>query len=179
MRVKKKLLLHVCCAPCGTHVVEEIRSSFILKAYFYNPNIHPEEEYRLRVSEFCRFASLGGLEIIEGSYESEDWFRAVKGYENEPEGGERCRICYSQRIEKTAILARQMDYGFFATSLTVGPTKKADLINEIGQSLGRQYGLEFLRADFKKRGGFKKSCELSKRFNLYRQNYCGCTFSKK
>lgn len=179
MREKKKLLLHACCAPCATYVVEEMRSSFRVEAHFYNPNIHPEEEYRLRLSEFRRYASLVQLTIVEGAYETDKWFQAVKGYENEPEGGARCTICYSGRIEQAAILARQMDCHFFATTLTVGPGKKAALINEIGESIGKQYGLEFLKVDFKKHNGFKKSCELSKQFNLYRQNYCGCAFSRK
>ena len=176
---EKKVLLHVCCAPCTTHVVQELESSFTVRAYFFNPNIHPEKEYYLRLSEFRRYASLTGIEIIEGKYDTKDWFAAVEGYEGEPEGGERCRLCYLHRIRKTAVLAGKMRYDFFATTLTTGPTKKADVINEIGRAAGEECGVEFLCADFKKRGGFEKSCELSKQFALYRQNYCGCTFSKR
>ena len=176
-----KLLLHVCCAPCATYVVQELKPSF---AYFYNPNIHPEEEYLLRLSEFRRYASIVGLDFTEGEYDTEHWFRIVRGYENEPEGGKRCEICYRDRLEKTAILAKELSnteektYTHIATTLTVGPTKKAGIINEIGEKVAKNYGLEFVSGDFKKHDGFKISCELSKQFNLYRQKYCGCIFSR-
>ena len=176
---KRKLLLHVCCAPCAAQVVSELHDDFALTGFFYNPNIHPEQEYRLRLSEFRRYALSSGLEIIEGQYDKPEWFRAAAGYEDEPEGGERCRICFSKRIEKTASAAKEMGYCFFATTLTIGPAKSADVINEIGEGAGKKYGLQFLSADFKKRDGFRKSCELSRKYNLYRQNYCGCVFSMK
>ena len=174
MTEKKTLLLHVCCAPCATYVVQELKaSSFTLKALFYNPNIHPEKEYRVRLAEVCRYASLIDLEITEGQYEQDAWFRAVKGYEAEAEGAKRCEICFFQRLEKTAILAKETGCNFFATTLTVGPAKDAHLINRVGEMVAEEYGIRFFNADFKKRDGFKKSCELSKQFDLYRQNYCG------
>ena len=171
-----KLLLHVCCAPCSTYVVEELKPSL---AYFYNPNIHPEEEYLLRLSEFRRYASVVGLESIEGPYDTENWFNVIKGYEGEPEGGKRCEICYRERIEKTALIAKERGCTHIATTLTVGPGKKASIINEIGERVTGAYGLKFISGDFKKHDGFKISSQLSKEFNLYRQKYCGCIFSKK
>ena len=158
--------------------MQELKVSFRLKAFFYNPNIQPEEEYSLRLSEFRRYASLVNLEIIEGRYEQDAWFHAVRGYEAEPEGGKRCEICFRERLEKTAAIAKEIGYNFFATTLTVGPGKRADIINEVGERAAKKCGIKFLSADFKKHDGFKKSCELSKQFNLYRQKYCGCIFSK-
>ncbi len=171
-----KLLLHVCCAPCATYVVQELKPPL---AYFYNPNIHPKEEYLLRLSEFRRYASITGLEFIEGPYDTENWFNVIRGYENEPEGGKRCEICYRERLEKAALIAKEKGYTHIATTLTIGPTKKASVINEIGEKIAEVYGLKFISGDFKKRDGFKISCELSKQFNLYRQKYCGCLFSKR
>ena len=171
-----KLLLHVCCAPCAVYVVQELKPSL---AYFYNPNIHPEEEYLLRLSEFRRYASIVGLEVIEGPYDTENWFNAIRGYEGEAEGGKRCEICYRERLEKTALAAKEKGYTHIATTLTIGPSKKANIINEIGEKAAEVYGLKFVSGDFKKCDGFKISCELSKQFSLYRQKYCGCTFSKR
>ena len=170
-----KLLLHICCAPCATYVVEELKPSL---AYFYNPNLQTHEEYLLRLSEFRRYASIVGLEFIEGPYDKENWFSIVKGYEEEPEGGKRCEICYRERLEKTAFIAKERDYTHIATTLTVGPTKKASMINEIGEKVAEGCGLKFISGDFKKHDGFKISCQLSKDLNLYRQKYCGCIFSK-
>jgi len=170
-----KLLLHVCCAPCATYVVDKLKPA---SAYFYNPNVQPEEEYLLRLSEFRRYASVVGLDFIEGAYDTADWFSAVDGYEGEREGGRRCELCYRKRLEKTAAVAKEKGYTHIATTLTVGPNKDAGIINEIGKKAAGVYGVEFCSGDFKKQDGFKISCRLSKEFGLYRQDYCGCIYSR-
>jgi len=175
--MKPDLLLHICCAPCATRVVELLRSDFEVHGFFYNPNIHPEEEYRRRLEAVRKYAEAVGLDWEEGPYEPEEWFQYVRGYEDEPEGGARCPLCYRLRLEETARRARELGFGYFATTLTVGPKKKARVINPIGRELGFKYGPTFVGGDFKKGEGFKRSVALSRRFGLYRQNYCGCTFS--
>ncbi len=170
-----KLLLHVCCAPCATHVIEMLKEDFELTAYFYNPNIHPEEEYRLRLENLKKL----GVAFIEGKYDVDAWFNATKGYENEPEGGARCELCYRIRMEEAARFAKENGHIHFATTLTISPHKNARVINSIGEGLSKKYGVKFYSADFKKRNGFKKSVELSKKHGLYRQSYCGCVFSMR
>lgn len=150
-----------------------------MTAFFYNPNIHPLEEYKNRQDEIKRLSEKWKLPIIAGSYEMDSWFEAVKGYEEEPEGGKRCEICYRLRLEKTAQKAKDRNIGFFGTTLSISPLKKAAVINRIGKELQRNLGVNFYEADFKKKDGFKISCQISQKEGLYRQNYCGCIFSRK
>lgn len=174
-----KLLLHVCCAPCSTHVINELKKEYSLTAYFYNPNIHPEVEYSARLDEMRSYARRMGLKLLEGSYDVYGWFNATKGYENEKEGGRRCEICYALRMEGTASLAKENNFDYFATTLSISPHKKSEVINSIGEKLAEKYGVKFHSADFKKRDGFKKSVEMCKELGLYRQSYCGCIFSRE
>lgn len=171
---KPKLLLHVCCAPCATYAIETLKEVFELAAYFYNPNIHSEEEYRLRLENLKKL----GVTFVEGKYDIDVWFNATKGYESEPEGGARCEICYRLRMEEAARFAKENNFAFFATTLTISPHKNARIINSIGGELSKKYGVKFYSADFKKKNGFKKSVELSRKHGLYRQRYCGCVFSR-
>ena len=174
-----KLLLHACCAPCFSTPVKRLRGSFLLTAFYCNPNIHPEEEYALRLSEFRRYAADEDTEILEAPYEPEKWFRAVKGLEDEKEGGPRCEICFRLRIEETAKKAKTLSIGRIGTTLTAGPQKKTDSINKIGEQIAEKYDLTFLKEDFKKKDGFRISLEACKKLNIYRQNYCGCVFSRR
>lgn len=183
---KPKLLLHSCCGPCSTAVVERLTDEFDVTVFFYNPCITDEEEYRLRLKTqmdfICRFnrENMGTIKVYfkEGSYRPTEYFDAVKGLEGEPEGGARCSVCFKQRLEKTAETAGMSGYDYFGTTLTVSPHKNYKLISEIGRELALRYGLTFVDRDFKKKDGFKRSIELSKKYDLYRQNYCGCEYSK-
>jgi len=145
--------------------------------FFYNPNIHPEEEYVRRLKEVQGWSNKIGLELIEGEYNHQNWQEAIKGLEAEREGGKRCIICYSLRLEKIAELASKQGYNSFATTLTISPHKKAENINPIGQKLAEEYQLEFIARDWKKQDGYKHACELSKAEGFYRQSYCGCEYS--
>ncbi|RLG58102.1 MAG: recombinase [Candidatus Hydrothermarchaeota archaeon] len=175
----EKLMLHACCAPCATHVVKVLREKYEVIVYFYNPNIHPEEEYHLRMKNMIKLAELYDFPLIIGDYDVELWFERIKGFEKEKEGGERCKLCFELRLEKTAKLAKELGMPIFATTLTISPHKNAEVINSIGKKIAKKYNIKFFEADFKKKNGFKKSVEESKRLNLYRQNYCGCIFSKR
>lgn len=183
---KPKLLLHSCCGPCSTAVVERLTDEFDVTVFFYNPCITDEEEYRLRLKTqmdfICMFnrENMGTIKVYfkEGSYRPTEYFDAVKGLEGEPEGGARCSVCFKQRLEKTAETAGMSGYDYFGTTLTVSPHKNYKLISEIGRELALRYGLTFVDRDFKKKDGFKRSIELSKKYDLYRQNYCGCEYSK-
>jgi predicted adenine nucleotide alpha hydrolase (AANH) superfamily ATPase len=175
---KKKMLLHACCAPCSPHVIELLRREFKVAIFFYNPNIHPLEEYQRRLQEIQNFCRKQEIELTEGKYETDNWFSLIKGLEDENEGGKRCILCYQMRLAKTAHWAQVNDYTHFSTTLTISPHKKATVINQIGRELQKKHSVVFYEADFKKQDGFKKSCELSKQFGFYRQNYCGCMFSK-
>ncbi len=172
-----KLLLHVCCAPCATHCVNVLSRQFDVTAYFYNPNIYPPEEYELRFREVVRYAGQINLKLFTGGYDSRQWAEAVKGYENEREGGQRCSLCYKIRLAGAAQFARAQNIEYVATTLTVSPHKRADVINPIGEGVAEKYGLRFYGSDFKKNDGFKLSCQMSRELGLYRQNYCGCVFS--
>ena len=174
---RKQLLLHVCCAPCAPHVIELLQQEFALTAFFYNPNIHPQEEYARRLAEVERYCRERAIALVTGEYDTDRWFSAVQGMEELPEGGLRCERCYRFRLEKTAQTAQARDMGHCATTLTVSPYKKATVINRIGRAAGEQYDRIFHEADFKKHDGFKKSCELSRHYNFYRQTYCGCIYS--
>lgn len=174
---KKKLLLHCCCAPCSSACLERLAGSFEISVLFYNPNIE-DEEYFKRKAELVRFIrETGYAEIIDCDHDTSEFYSAVKGLESEKEGGARCKVCFKLRLEKTAEIAKQNNFDYFSTTLTLSPLKNAPLINEIGESLQTEK-VKWLYCDFKKRGGYLRSLELSKKHNLYRQNYCGCVFSR-
>ncbi len=177
---KPSLLLHACCAPCSSYVLEYLASHFNITLFFYNPNIYPEDEYKKRLDELKRLVREMKLNIkvLEEHYVPDEFFEISKGLENIPEGGERCRKCYRLRLQKTAEAAKADRYDFFCTTLSISPHKNAECINEIGNELSKDYGTAFLPSDFKKKNGYKRSIELSKKYNLYRQNFCGCIFSK-
>ena len=176
------LVLHCCCAPCSTYVLKYLAQYFIIKILFYNPNISPKEEYEKRVAEIRRLISemefLHPVDLVEGAYRPEDFYAMAKGLEDVPEGGERCFKCYRLRMEAAAKLAQEGGYDYFTTTLSISPLKNAGKINEIGQELAQIYKVEHLPSDFKKKNGYKRSIELSAEYELYRQNYCGCAFSK-
>jgi len=176
---KPKILLHICCVGCGVYVAQELKNDYEPILYFYNPNIYPADEYQKRLEEAKKIAKKFKLKIISRKYDHEQWLKKIKGREYDPERGGRCLICYKERLEETAILAKRMNFSFFATTLTTSPHKDATAIIRIGQEVGRKYGVGFLEKDFKKRDGFKKSACLAKDLGLYRQNYCGCEFSRK
>lgn len=177
-----RLLLHGCCAPCSSYCLVYLSEYFDITVLFYNPNINSETEYRKRAEELKRFINnvqfSKKVDYIELDYMSEDFYDTVKGMEKCKEGGERCFSCYKLRLEKTAELAMDNNYDYFCTTLSISPLKNAAKINEIGYELQDKYGVKWLPSDFKKKNGFKKSVELSEQYNLYRQNYCGCVFSK-
>lgn len=181
--VVPKLLLHACCAPCSSYCLEYLSQFFEIIVFYFNPNISSKEEYEYRLQEEKRLISLmsfkNSVSIIEGEYNPADFFSAVKGLENEPEGGKRCAKCFKLRLEAAAETAKRLNADYFATTLTISPLKNAQLINTIGEQLGKEYGVSWLFSDFKKREGYKRSIVLSKKYELYRQNYCGCIFSKR
>ena len=178
-----KLLLHVCCAPCSSYCLEYLSQYFDITVYYYNPNISKKEEYEYRLSEEKRFISIKEfkypVKLTDSEYCPEDFFRAVKGFENETEGGLRCRECFKLRLEATAKKAKAEGFDYFTTTLTISPLKNAALLNEIGAEMAERYGVSWLYSDFKKKEGYKRSIELSREYQLYRQNYCGCVFSKR
>ncbi|MFC1613070.1 epoxyqueuosine reductase QueH [Patescibacteria group bacterium] len=174
----KKILLHCCCAPCAAYVSELLGLTYDVSLFFYNPNIHPESEYQLRLKEIEHFAHFKEMNLIIGDYNVSEWLQDIKGYENEPECGKRCNICYYERFKKTAKVARRKKFDVWGTTLSISPHKDAEAINKIGRELKNKYKIDFLEADFKKNDGFKRSLELSNQYNFYRQNYCGCLFSQ-
>lgn len=173
----KKMLLHSCCGPCSTHVIETLINEYDLTIFYYNPSIFPSAEYQKRLQEQKRYAKIKGINVIEGKYDEDEFLSRVRGHEGDAEGGGRCAICFEMRLTETALRAKEGSFDIFATTLTVSPHKNAELINAIGKRVGEEYDIEFLPSNFKKADGYKKSVELSKRFGLYRQNYCGCRFS--
>lgn len=176
---KKRLLLHICCAPCSTSVILRLSPEYDVYGFFYNPNIDIETEYNLRKSEMENLAKIYITPMIYGEYDVEKWRESVKGLEDELEGGRRCEVCFRKRLKKTAQVAMKEGFDLFCTTLTVSPFKNANLINRIGKEIEQETGCIYLESNFKKKDGFKKSVELSKKYNLYRQDYCGCSFSKK
>lgn len=180
---RPKLLLHSCCAPCSTAVIERLVEFFKVDVYYYNPNIEPKEEYLKRLEEQRRLikqtAFAENIGLICGEYDNEEFRRTVIGMENEPEGGIRCVSCIKMRMEKTAQVAREMGYEYFTTTLSVSPHKNAKNINDIGMKLQEKYGVKYLFGDFKKKNGYRRSIELSNEYSLYRQDYCGCLFAKR
>ena len=179
---KKTLLLHACCAPCSSAVLERIAEYFDITILYYNPNITEKEEYEKRLQELEKFVNeinLDNIKVMPGRYEPEEFFEMSKGLEQEKERGKRCYQCYRLRLEETAKIAEQQNFDFFTTTLSISPYKNSKWLNEIGADLDKKYKSTYLYADFKKKNGYKRSIELSKQYNLYRQDYCGCIYSKK
>lgn len=174
---RPRLALHSCCAPCSSHVLSCLKEYFDITLYYYNPNIHPLTEYEKRLSEQLRLCEILGIKSVQCEYDPHTFFERTAGMENEPEGGARCTECFKLRLEKTAQYAKRDNIGLVTTTLTVSPHKNAELINEIGKRVSEKYGLEWLPSDFKKKNGYLDSINLSKKYDLYRQNYCGCIFS--
>ncbi|MDD2207797.1 MAG: epoxyqueuosine reductase QueH [Bacilli bacterium] len=173
-----RLLLHSCCAPCSSSVIEKLKGEFSLAILFYNPNIEPYAEYTKRKEEQIKLLKKFNIDYLEIDYLNEEFKNKVIGFEKEKEGGKRCHLCYELRLEKAAELAKKYNFNFFTTTLTVSPYKNSKIINEIGKNLEEKYQVKYLISDFKKEDGYKKSIELSKKYNLYRQNYCGCLYGK-
>lgn len=179
------LFLHSCCAPCSSYCLEYLSEYFEITVFYYNPNIFPAEEYEERVNEqerlICEMNEAGvkhPIHLVKGEFRPEVFYEAVKGLEKEPEGGARCTECFKLRLEESARLAKEVGYDYFTTTLTISPLKDAERLNRIGEEMGERYGVKFLNSDFKKKNGYKRSTELSKEHDLYRQNYCGCVYSK-
>lgn len=177
------LLLHSCCAPCSSACLEYLNKHFNITIYYYNPNIFPKTEFDKRLDEEKRLVSEMPLEnnvdVIEGYYDYNEFLEIAKGLETVPEGGARCFKCYKLRLEKTAKLAKEKGFDYFCTTLSISPLKNSQKINEIGYEVAEEYGVKWLPSDFKKKEGYKRSIELSKEYDLYRQNFCGCVFSKR
>ncbi|MBQ4542080.1 MAG: epoxyqueuosine reductase QueH [Clostridia bacterium] len=180
---KKKILLQSCCAPCSTAVIERLAEGFDITILYYNPNIYPEEEYLKRKNEELKYINIYNaknedkIKFLDCDYESDEFYARTKGFENEREGGARCAICFRLRLEKTAKLAKSNGFDIFGTTLTVSPHKNAEIINAIGKELQREFDIDYLESNFKKQNGYKRSVELAKENDLYRQNYCGCEFA--
>jgi len=176
------LVLHSCCAPCSSAVLERLNEAFELLVYYYNPNISPEEEFRHRAQEQQRLIQAMPLSddvrMVEGEYDPQRFYELVRGHEADPEGGERCGICFEMRLRKTAEYARSVGAQYFTTTLSISPLKNAQRLNDLGTAIAREYGIRYLRSDFKKKDGYRRSCVLSEEYGLYRQDFCGCVFSK-
>ena len=177
------LLLHTCCAPCSSYVLEYLSKYFKITVYYYNPNINTLDEFKKRADEQIRLINEMKLQnpvkYIITEYDNSEFESVIQGLKDEPEGGSRCFKCYKLRLEKTCKYAKYNNYDYFTTSLSISPYKNSDKLNEIGESLEKEYNIKYLQADFKKKDGYKKSIEFSKIYNLYRQDYCGCIYSKK
>ena len=180
---KPTLLLHVCCAPCSSACIERLDENFKITLFFYNPNITEQDEYIKRLNEVKRFVNefktTAKIEVIDGGYDSKIFFEMTKGLEESPEKGPRCYKCYKQRIKQTAEVCKNKNFDYFTTSLSLSPYKVVTWINEIGEEVAKEYNVNFLNCDFKKKNGYKRSIELSEKYKLYRQNYCGCIYSKQ
>lgn len=177
------LLLHSCCAPCSSYCLEYLSKYFKITIFYYNPNITDNNEYKKRVQEQQRLIkelpSMNKIEFLEGNYDPNEFFEMAKGLENEPERGARCFKCYELRMRKTAETSKKLNFDYFTTTLSLSPYKNSKKINEIGEMLSKEYNINFLYSDFKKKNGYKRSIELSEIYHLYRQNYCGCIYSKR
>ena len=180
--IRPTLLLHACCAPCSSYVLEYLTEYFDITVFYFNPNIYPESEYNHRVDEIKRLIAempaKNRIDLVEGEYNPERFYEIAKPLENLKEGGERCFACYRLRLEETARLARDGGYDYFTTTLSISPMKNAHKLNETGEEMAEKYGVVHLPSDFKKKGGYKRSIELSAEYGLYRQNFCGCVYSK-
>lgn len=172
-----KLLLHACCAPCSSGVLDDLRQIYDITVFFYNPNIYPEEEYIKRAKEQEKYLQQIGISYIICDYLPEEYNAVVKGLEDEPEGGKRCEKCFELRLRATGEYAKKHNYDIFTTTLSVSPHKNFEVINEIGRRVSEEVGVPFLEANFKKNDGYLKSINNSKKYNIYRQNYCGCKYS--
>ena len=176
------ILLHSCCGPCSTEVISRLTPYFNVTILYYNPNIEPKSEYEKRKQEQIRFINefkpINKLDYMDCDYDNESFLEMAKGLETEPEGGTRCHRCYELRLNKTAQLAKENGYDYFCTTLTVSPYKNSEVINQIGENIANKLDIKYLYSDFKKEDGYKKSIEYSKQYKLYRQNYCGCHFSR-
>ena len=177
------LFLHSCCAPCSSYVLEYLSQYFKITVFYYNPNIYPDDEYYKRVEEqkkfIERFTAKNKIDFVEGIFDKDRFYAMAKGLENVPEGGERCFLCYELRLREAAEYAKARNMDYFTTTLSISPLKNAEKLNEIGLNLANEYGIKYLVSDFKKRNGYKRSTELSKKYELYRQDYCGCVYSKE
>lgn len=177
------LLLHSCCAPCSSYVLEYLSNYFKITIYYYNPNISPYDEFKKRVEEQKRLIkelpTKNEIEFIEGIYDNDLYEQTISGLKEEKEGGPRCFLCYRMRLENTARLAKEKGFDYFTTTLSISPYKNSKVLNKIGEELGNKYDVKYLYADFKKKDGYKRSIELSKIYGLYRQDYCGCKYSKR
>ncbi len=173
----KKLLLHSCCGPCSTQVIDVLRKDYDITVFYYNPNIQPQEEYAHRLAEQKKFCKIVEIPVIDIAYDTQEFVCKTKGHEQDREGGERCKLCFELRLDKTSSYAKNNNFDVFATTLSVSPHKNTAVINMVGQEISEKYDIEFLAGNFKKQDGYKKSIEFSKQYNLYRQDYCGCAFS--
>ena len=180
---KPRLLLHSCCAPCSSYVLEYLSAYFDITVFYFNPNISPESEYVKRVNEVKRLIaempSCSQVRFMEGRYEPQQFYSCAKGLEDEPEGGERCLKCFRLRLKEAARAAKEINADYVCTTLTISPLKNAENLNRIGEEEAESLGIKWLPSDFKKKNGYKRSIELSDEYNLFRQNYCGCVFSKR
>lgn len=178
-----RLLLHSCCAPCSSYCLELLSQHFAVTVFYYNPNIYPPKEYEMRVEEQDRFIKAFPakypISFVEGIYDTAKFYEMVKGMEQLKEGGERCFACYEMRLRESAEYAKEHGFDFFTTTLSISPLKNAEKLNEIGQKLEAEYGIKYLYSDFKKQNGYKRSTEISNEYDMYRQYYCGCVYSKK
>lgn len=179
---RPKLLLHSCCAPCSSYVLEYLSPYFDITVFYYNPNIAPKDEYLLRVEEqkelILKMPLKSSVSFLLGEYDTLSFFSLAKGHETEPEGGSRCKACYHLRLRKTAEEAKKGGFDYFTTTLTISPHKDSQALNQIGKQLAEEFNIPYLFSDFKKRNGYRRSCQLSEIYDLYRQNYCGCPYSK-
>ena len=179
--VVPSLLLHSCCGPCSSYCIEYLSQYFNVTVFYYNPNIYPDDEYYHRVKEQKRFIEAfptkHPVAFIEGDYDKEHFYEIAKGLEHEPEKGARCHKCYDLRLRRTAFVAKEKGFDFFTTTLTISPMKDSQVLNEIGIRISDEVGVKWLPSDFKKKEGYKRSTELSKEYDMYRQDYCGCVFS--
>lgn len=175
------LLLHSCCAPCSSYVLEYLSQYFAITVFYYNPNIAPESEYTKRIVEqqtlIEQMPAKHKVSFLAGNYDKDKFYEMAKGMEDLKEGGERCFGCYELRLRETARMAKEGGFDYFTTTLSISPLKNAEKLNQIGMQLGEEYGISYLPSDFKKKNGYKRSVELSKEYGLYRQDYCGCVFS--
>ena len=176
---KSKILVHLCCAPDAIYVMNLLKDRNDVTGYFYNPNIFPIEEYYFRQEETRKVARILNFQLLEEDYENNYWLEVTKKYKDEPEMGKRCNICYAMRLKKTALKASELGFEIFTTVMSLSPWKKAEVINKVGRMFAQRYKILFMEANFKKKDGFKKSVELSRSHQLYRQNYCGCIFSQR
>ena len=176
-----KLLLHACCAPCSSYVLEYLSKYFEITILYYNPNIYPETEYLRRKEELekflIEFKCINKVELVQMNYDQKEYYQAIKGLETLGEKSKRCYNCYKLRMERACLYAKNNNFDYFTTTLSISPYKVSSWINEIGENLGKEYNIKYLYSDFKKKNGYKRSLELSRKYNLYRQDYCGCKFS--